>query len=84
MTQVSLIDLFLAAFVPGVVTAAIYIFGIYLVVKFKPELAGCGGATTVGWGERFRTAPGKAISRAQIISSMTLRAGLSEGLRSRR
>jgi C4-dicarboxylate transporter, DctM subunit len=55
ITQVSLIDLFLAAFLPGVVTAAIYIFGIYLMVKFKPELAGRNAAPLPSWGERFRS-----------------------------
>lgn len=39
MTDVSLVKLFVAAFVPGVMTAIIYIFGIYIWVKWKPELA---------------------------------------------
>lgn len=38
-TQVSIVDLFLAALVPGFMTAAIYCIGIYLMVKFKPSLA---------------------------------------------
>lgn len=39
MTDVSLVKLFVAAFVPGVMTAIIYIIGIYVWVKMKPELA---------------------------------------------
>jgi C4-dicarboxylate transporter, DctM subunit len=39
MTDVSLVKLFVAAFVPGLMTALIYIAGIYIWVKLKPELA---------------------------------------------
>ena len=39
VTEVSLVKLFIAAFVPGVMTAAIYILGIYVWVKLKPELS---------------------------------------------
>jgi tripartite ATP-independent transporter DctM subunit len=39
MTDVSLVKLFVAAFVPGIMTAVIYIIGIYIWVKLKPELA---------------------------------------------
>ena len=39
MTDVSLVKLFIAAFVPGIMTAIIYIIGIYIWVKLKPELA---------------------------------------------
>jgi len=39
MTDVSLVKLFVAAFVPGIMTAIIYIIGIYIWVKLKPELA---------------------------------------------
>ncbi len=39
ITEVSLVKLFVAAFVPGVLTAVIYILGIYVWVKLKPELS---------------------------------------------
>jgi tripartite ATP-independent transporter DctM subunit len=39
VTEVSLVKLFLAAFVPGVLTAIVYILGIYVWVKLQPELA---------------------------------------------
>lgn len=39
MTDVSLVKLFVAAFVPGILTALVYIVGIYIWVKLKPELA---------------------------------------------
>jgi C4-dicarboxylate transporter, DctM subunit len=39
MTDVSLVRLFVAAFVPGVMTAIIYIIGIYIWVKLHPGLA---------------------------------------------
>lgn len=39
MTDVSLVKLFVAAFVPGIMTAIIYVIGIYIWVKLKPELA---------------------------------------------
>ncbi len=39
VTEVSLVKLFIAAFVPGVLTAVIYILGIYVWVKLKPELS---------------------------------------------
>lgn len=41
-TQVSLVDLFVAALVPGFLTAAIYAASIYIFVKIKPELSGGG------------------------------------------
>ncbi len=39
MTDVSLVKLFVAAFVPGILTALIYIAGIYIWVKAVPALA---------------------------------------------
>lgn len=39
VTQASLVDLLLAAILPGLVTAAIYALGIWSVTKWKPELA---------------------------------------------
>ena len=53
ITQVSLVDLFLAAFLPGVATAIVYIGGIYLMVKVKPALAGGDVAPRLSWRERF-------------------------------
>jgi tripartite ATP-independent transporter DctM subunit len=38
-TQVSIVDLFVAAFIPGVLTALIYVIGIYVMVRIRPELA---------------------------------------------
>jgi len=39
VTQVSVVDLFVAAFVPGVITAVVYAIYIYGAVKLQPELA---------------------------------------------
>lgn len=56
ITQVSLVKLFVAAFVPGVMTAVIYIIGIYLMVKWRPELAPyVKGAAAPSWSERFKS-----------------------------
>ena len=56
ITDVSLVKLFVAAFVPGVLTAVAYVLGIILWVKWRPEIAPNPKAlTTVGWGERFRS-----------------------------
>ena len=52
VTQVSLLKLFLAAFIPGIMTAAIYIFGIWAMVKRNPELAGRPVLTRFSWRER--------------------------------
>ncbi|MGE0698558.1 MAG: TRAP transporter large permease, partial [Hyphomicrobiaceae bacterium] len=54
MTDVSLVKLFVAAFVPGVMTALIYIAGIYIWVKLKPELAPSQeGKTPPTWAEKI-------------------------------
>lgn len=54
MTDVSLVKLFVAAFVPGVMTAIIYIIGIYIWVKLKPELAPSQvGKAPPTWREKF-------------------------------
>jgi len=55
ITQVSLVKLFLAAFVPGVLTAVIYIFGIWVMVKLNPALAGSRVAVRYTYGEKFRS-----------------------------
>lgn len=55
MTDVSLVKLFIAAFIPGLMTALIYIGGIYIWVKLKPELApSLKGKAPPTWGEKFR------------------------------
>ncbi|MGE4240962.1 TRAP transporter large permease [Ramlibacter sp.] len=40
VTQVPISKLFLAAFIPGILTAVVYIIGILIMVKWKPHLAG--------------------------------------------
>lgn len=55
MTDVSLVKLFVAAFVPGVMTAIIYIIGIYIWVKLKPELAPSQkDVVAPTWAEKFK------------------------------
>jgi tripartite ATP-independent transporter DctM subunit len=39
VTQVSVVDLFIAAFIPGVITAVVYAIYIYGAVKLQPDLA---------------------------------------------
>jgi len=39
ITDVSLVKLFVAAFVPGILTAVVYVIGIAIWVKLKPEIA---------------------------------------------
>ncbi|MDF1790764.1 MAG: TRAP transporter large permease [Thalassobaculaceae bacterium] len=56
VTQVSLLKLFLAAFVPGVVTAVVYMFGIWLMVKLDPELAGRPLTRRFTWREHAQAA----------------------------
>ena len=59
MTDVSLVKLFVAAFVPGVMTAIIYIIGIYIWVKVNPKLAPSQiGKAPPTWSEKI-TALGK-------------------------
>lgn len=54
MTDVSLVKLFVAAFVPGIMTAIIYVIGIYIWVKLKPELAPQPKDFVVpSWSEKF-------------------------------
>lgn len=55
MTDVSLVKLFVSAFVPGIMTAIIYILGIYIWVKLKPELAPSQvGKVAPTWKEKFQ------------------------------
>jgi tripartite ATP-independent transporter DctM subunit len=54
ITEVSLVKLFIAAVIPGILTAVIYMTGIYLMVKAWPDLAGGdGGIVRSTWRDRF-------------------------------
>ncbi|WP_340151246.1 TRAP transporter large permease [uncultured Sneathiella sp.] len=54
ITEVSLVKLFIAAILPGIMTAVIYMICIYVMVKIKPELAGMQeGVVKAPWRERF-------------------------------
>ncbi len=56
MTDVSLVKLFMAAFVPGIMTALIYIAGIYIWVKVSPGLAPDESKEPApSWSEKFRS-----------------------------
>ena len=53
-TNVSLVKLFVAAFVPGILTAIIYVIGIVLWVKLRPEIApDPKSEPTPSWSERI-------------------------------
>lgn len=52
-TQTSLVDLFLAALIPGVVTAVAYAALVFGMVKVKPSMGGVRQATTTS-GEKFK------------------------------
>lgn len=56
VTQVSLLKLFLAALVPGVLTAVVYILGIWVMVKRDPSLAGPPLTERFGWRDHMRAA----------------------------
>ncbi len=54
-TNVSLVKLFVAALVPGILTAIIYVIGIIIWVKLRPEIAPDPKSEPApSWGERFR------------------------------
>jgi tripartite ATP-independent transporter DctM subunit len=54
ITDVSLVKLFVAAFVPGIMTAIIYVIGIMIWVKLKPEIAPDPRDEEIpSWKERF-------------------------------
>ncbi|WP_373085610.1 TRAP transporter large permease [Sneathiella sp.] len=54
ITEVSLVKLFIAAVLPGIMTAVIYMICIYVMVKIKPDLAGMErGIIRATWNERF-------------------------------
>lgn len=53
-TNVSVSDLFIGALIPGVLTALVYAFGIYFMVKRDPELVQRTRIPKASWGERAR------------------------------
>lgn len=54
VTDVSLVKLFFAALIPGLLTAVIYVIGIYIWVRINPEVAGSmKGLKTYSWSERW-------------------------------
>src|SRR3546814_430963 len=56
ITDVSLVDLFVAAFVPGVLTAIAYVIGIIVWVKLRPEIApNPRSQAAPTWSERVRS-----------------------------
>jgi C4-dicarboxylate transporter DctM subunit len=58
VTQVSVVDLFIAAFVPGVITAIVYAGYIYGAVKFRPDLAPAVAEATPSSAERLKAVGG--------------------------
>lgn len=56
VTEVSLVKLFLAALIPGLLTAVIYVIGIFIWVKIQPSIAGqAHNVLRYSWGERARS-----------------------------
>ncbi len=53
-TNVSVSDLFIGALIPGVLTAIVYAFGIYFMVKRDPELVQRTRMPKASWNERVR------------------------------
>jgi C4-dicarboxylate transporter DctM subunit len=53
-TNVSVSDLFIGALIPGVLTAIVYAFGIYFMVRRDPELVKRTRIPKASWGERAR------------------------------
>lgn len=51
-TNVSVSDLFIGALIPGVLTAIVYAFGIYFMVRRDPELVKRTRIPKASWGER--------------------------------
>lgn len=54
VAQVSLAQLFLAALLPGLLTTLVYMVGIWLMVRLKPDLAGAPVTRRYTWGEQLR------------------------------
>ena len=58
VTQVSVVDLFIAAFIPGVITAIVYAVYIYGTVKLRPDLAPKVREARPSVGERMKAIAG--------------------------
>ncbi|RZL96488.1 MAG: TRAP transporter large permease [Variovorax sp.] len=54
-TNVSVSDLFIGALIPGILTALVYAFGIYFMVRRDPELVRRTRMPKASWGERARS-----------------------------
>jgi tripartite ATP-independent transporter DctM subunit len=57
-TQVPIVDLFVAAFIPGIITALVYVAGIYIIVRIRPELAPQVAAVRMARREKLKVAAG--------------------------
>ncbi|HQT11733.1 TRAP transporter large permease [Reyranella sp.] len=69
-TNVSLVKLFVAALVPGILTAIIYVIGIIIWVKLRPEIApNPKSEPKPSWGERFN-ALGSAWELAILFAAV--------------
>ena len=69
-TNVSLVKLFVAALVPGILTAIIYVIGIIIWVKLQPEIApNPRSEPKATWGERF-TALGRTWELALLFAAV--------------
>jgi C4-dicarboxylate transporter, DctM subunit len=69
-TNVSLVKLFVAALVPGILTAIIYVIGIIIWVKLQPEIApDPKSEPKPSWGERF-TAIGRTWELALLFAAV--------------
>lgn len=66
-TQVSIVDLFVAALIPGILTAIVYVIGIYVMVRINPELAPKVELARLSWRERA-----KAVARAWQVLALFL------------
>jgi len=53
-TNVSIADLFIGALIPGLLTAVVYAFGIYAMVRRDPELVQRTRMPKASWGERWK------------------------------
>lgn len=53
-TNVSVSDLFIGALIPGILTAIVYAFGIYFMVRRDPELVKRTRIPKASWGERAK------------------------------
>lgn len=58
VTQVSVVDLFIAAFIPGVITAVVYAIYVFGIVKLQPELAPAAPEARPSFGEKMKAIGG--------------------------